>query len=445
MNNPGKSKTNTTCDVVLRACLASSTLLLTNACISSNIPAAFAQEIQQTQSNSALTISTDQALRNLSRLESLGKQYGRRHAETSRRYQEQLKDLIPGNPRELVKALDMPDHPLYKLANDAVGTAYYDRLYVFEKLAEIDPDGPWHTYAKEHLPIWIAFIEGSGGTLPGRWSFGTGLALYYKRTGDEQALEALKKLVANAHYTRDNFPDTSTWAMSVSPIRSREVAYSLRTQIALDEIQAEKNKYHRRSPRIDTLADFALGHLDQWFNEKSTWQVPHEDGQNLGSPVRYVRPFMVALTVEALLDYADAYKGNDDPSVQARIKKIYPACRDALLSIWKSSWNESAQAFTYTDRALQPDNHDYDSLAQEPQPDLNMLLAPLYWRVAQLPGTPAAVKSDFAEKADHIVNGTIQGVSEWSWGQTKQYNQQFFHGTVDFIKSRKKALSHASN
>lgn len=435
-----KRQSTSSNDSLWRACLTGTALLLGSVTISSDLPTAYAQETAQERSSSALTISREKTLRNLDRLEALGEQYGRKHAQTSRQYLESLRKVIPGNPQELVKAVDTPDHKDYKLANDAIGTAYYDRLYVFERLAELDPEGPWHAYASEHLPVWLAYIDGAGGTLPGRWSFGSGLALYYRRTGDEKALKALEKLVAHAHYTRDNFPDNSTWAMSVSPIRSREVAYGLRSQIALDTIKAEKNKYHRRSPRIDVLADFALGHLEQWFDKDSTWQVPHEDGQKLGSPVRYVRPFMVALTVEALLDYANTYKDSQEPAVQNRIKKIYSATRGALDAVWDSSWNPTAQAFAYTDRVMDQSNHDYDSLGQDPQPDLNMLLAPLYWRVAQLPDTPPAARKEFAEKSDRILNGAIEGVTEWSWGQTKQFNQQFFHDTVGFIKSRRAAL-----
>ncbi len=334
-------------------------------------------------------------------------------------------------------ALNDTNDPQYRKVNDLLGSAYYDRLLAFERLGSETGDSSWYEHSTAHLPVWLAYIKNSGAKIPGRWYFTGGMEAYYLRTKDARIIPALRELSLNVEYTRVDWPDETGWAITKSPVRSREVAYALRGMLTYERLKYGKQATPK-SPRINALVDFALGHIDQWFNESAKWAVPNEDGSNLGSPVRYVRPFMVALTVEALLDYYDTYK---DSSTEAkRCKEIRAASRLALSQIWTSSWNWNKRAFSYTDRDLSKDNPDYDELGKDPQPDLNLLIAPVYQRLYDLGEVSVQAGLNNQQRADLILVGGMQGTSDWSWQQNKQYNQQHYHEVARYLKKRRANL-----
>lgn len=388
----------------------------------------------------ALVISDNQTEQNLDRFEMLVKKYAAQQGKKNKTYLTALKDDFKDNFATLISVSNESTNPLYSLANEIIGSAYYDRLFAFERLALFDPSNSWQELASQYAPIWIGYIKENNGALAGRWSFPLGLVLYYKRTKDPEALKALSLIIQNGHYTRDSFPDDATWAMPASTIRSREVAFGLRTQIAWYALNKSKNPQHQRSSRIDTLADYALGHLEQWHSSDSIWLVPHEAGELLGSDIQYVRPFMLSLTLQALLEYVRTFQDSTDAAIKERIKKIDSATVDALKAVWLSSWNDQKKAFTYTDRKLPATNRDYDALAMTPQPDLNMLFAPVYFYAGKRNPKAQVAELSFIDCSDLILHGAITGVEEWSWKNNKQFNQQLFHDTLSYITERRKVL-----
>lgn len=389
---------------------------------------------------STLAISDNQIKQNLDRFEQLVKKYAAQQGEKNKTYLTALKNDFKNNFATLISVSNEASNSLYSLANEIIGSAYYDRLFAFERLALFDPDNSWHTFATQYAPIWIGYIKEANGALAGRWSFPLGLVLYYQRTKDPEAFKALSLLIQNGHYTRDSFPDHATWAMPASAIRSREVAFGLRTQIAWYALNKSINPEHKPSNRIAILADYALQHLEQWHSSDSTWLVPHEAGELQGSDVQYVRPFMLALTVQALLEYASTFENSTDRTIKERSKKIDTAVVKALQSIWRSSWNEQKKAFAYTDRKLPTTNRDYDELGMDPQPDLNMLFAPVYFNAGKRNPNAQVAGLSFIDCSDLILQGAITGVEEWSWKNNKQFNQQLFHDTLSYLTERRKML-----
>ena len=94
------------------------------------------------------------------------------------------------------------------------------------------------------------------------------------------------------------------------------------------------------------MVEQAFGHMDQWF-------VSHTAG--------WMRPFMVALTSHALILYHERVGDS----------RVIPTLTMAMDSLWDTMWLPASQAFKYTDRET-------STGGQEPAPDLNLLIAPVY-------------------------------------------------------------------
>ena len=192
-------------------------------------------------------------------------------------------------------------------------------------------------------------------------------------------------LTQNAAFAADTVPLSAT----VSTEQSREVAYIIHALLNAEDM----NEPHR--PKLDLFVDQALGHFDQWFVSKTSL---------------YVRPFMVALSAHALINY---YEHTGDP-------RIIPALITGLDWLWDHTWDGHAAAFRYTDRVV-------PSGGTDPAPDLNLLIAPAYaWVYRQ------TKEQRFADRADQIFFGGSQLAF---LNNGKQFNQNY-RWSFDFIKWR---------
>lgn len=97
---------------------------------------------------------------------------------------------------------------------------------------------------------------------------------------------------------------------------SRETAYLIHAYLDAEALGEPRN------PKLTQAVDYALGHLRQWSVLKNT---------------PYVQPFMVGLTMEALIHYFDV-------TGDAR---VLPAVQIAIDWLWQTEWNASAKAFYY--------------------------------------------------------------------------------------------------
>ncbi len=260
--------------------------------------------------------------------------------------------------------------------DESLGATYYDAEWVFYQIADYLGDPTWHECAAAAERIYRdRYVIPNNGAIPGFWNFSRGLVEDYLRTGDESSRKAALLIARNGAFARDSTRVEET----IDSTMSREVAYVMMAYLNGEDVGGESRS------RLAVLLEHALGHLDQWFVSRSA---------------PYVRPFMVALTAQALIQYEERY---GDP-------RIEPALILAADSLWNRMWLGEAQAFMYTDRTV-------PSGGQEASPDLNLLIAPLYGWLYHRTG-----ETRFAERGDAIFAGGVRGAY---LGGAKQFNQNY--------------------
>lgn len=263
----------------------------------------------------------------------------------------------------------------------------YDSEWVFYQIAEYTQDPQWLTCAERAEKVYRdLYVLPNNGVVPGYWNFTQGVRRDYEHESDLVSKSAAVLISKNAAYAADYTP--LSWTVDAS--MSREVAYSLRSYLDAEAL----GEPHRT--RTESLVEQALGHLDQWFVLKTA---------------AYVRPFMFALTAEALILY-------DDTIGDAR---ILPALATGASWIWDNCWISDVQAFKYADRVT-------TSGGTEPAPDLNLLIAPVYAWLWHRTGEPV-----YRERADEIFAGGVKAA--WLVG-SKQFNENYC-GSFNYVKWRK--------
>ena len=240
--------------------------------------------------------------------------------------------------------------------DERLAETYYDGEWVFFQIADYTDDPSWLRCAREAHKIYGKdYVLANAGAVPGYWNFSHGLTRAALSNTDLEAKSALLQLAHNAAYASDE----TQLAATKSTEFSREVAYTI-----MSYLNAEVLGESRRT-RLAALVDQALGHIDQWC---------------VSQRAPYVRPFMVALSAQALISFYD--RSGDS--------RILPALRIAADWLWDRTWLPSVEAFMYTDRST-------SSGGREPAPDLNLLIAPLYaWLYHQTGEEVYLVRGDLA-------------------------------------------------
>lgn len=265
--------------------------------------------------------------------------------------------------------------------DELLSHVYYDAQRVFLQIGDYTGDGKWNVCAQRAESIYRdKYVLPNKGSVPGYWNFTHGLAMDYLRTRDPASREAVILLSENAAFAREGTP----LAWTVSADSSREVAYAIMSYLNAERVGAP------RRARLVQLIDQALGHIQEWFVEKSATRIA---------------PFMVGLTAEALIDYFEATR---DP-------RIPPAIKLALDGSWTDAWVASASAFWY-------DNRDR-SLA----PDLNLLIAPAYAWLYRQTGDRL-----YRDRGDQVFAGGVKGAY---LGHGKQFNQNY-RWSFDYVRWR---------
>jgi len=293
--------------------------------------------------------------------------------------------------------------------DNKLGATYYDALKVYQLIGEYTHDPKWTTCVNQILIPWRdQYVIGNNGSVPGYWNFTTGLALHYERTLDPKSKDAVLLLAKNAAYCSETTP--VEWLQTAG--RSREVAYCLVARLNAQRLGAA------RTARFDALRDAALSHLDQWFVSKS-YRAPADCTDCAGGAANgqyYLQPFMVLLTVDALLrsdlDYPDG--------------RILPAVTYALESLWATAWVPADQAFFYENYSL--DGGLTWAVVKPGAPDLNLLGAHSFYKVYQRTGNAA-----FATRADAIF---ASGVTKAYLEGSKQFNQNYTF-SFEFVELRR--------
>lgn len=255
-----------------------------------------------------------------------------------------------------------------------LAATYYDAIWVYQQIAEYTGDPSWQSCIDLAISAYRdAYVIPNKGQVPGYWNFTHGLTNHALRTGDTRSKEAVRLLAATASYAADYVP--AEWTQGTST--SREVAYAIMSYLNHEKLGAPRRK------RLDLLVNQSLNYFNEWFVQKKSG----------------MRPFMVGLTAEALIEYAER---TGDP-------RILPALEQGLSTLWRDTWIVSAQAFGYEKSLGRP--------ATEPSPDLNLLIAPAYAWLYNKTG-----KLEYLEMADKIFAG---GVKNSYLANPKQFNESY--------------------
>jgi hypothetical protein len=267
------------------------------------------------------------------------------------------------------------------------GENYYDAVRVYYQIADYTKDPKWTVCAQKALVAYRdGYLKPNGYKAAGWMIFPHGLLQHFQRAGDIQSKEALVMLATNASFARHEVDD-----YLVRIDGSREVAYNI-----MSKLLAETVGYSDRG-EVQRLVGFAFGHYDKWF---------------MNHRAAYVRPFMVGLTAEALIEY---WKRTQDA-------RVLPMLKAGLEWMWGQCWVPDARAFKYTDR-------DTPQGGMQPAADLNLLIAPAYaWMYTQ---TKEAV---WRERADAIFAGGV-ALGSGNLSQPKQFNQAY-RWSFDYLKWR---------
>lgn len=269
------------------------------------------------------------------------------------------------------------------LPDPKLAATYYDAAHVFYQIADYTKDGAWINCANlAHKVYRDSYVIPNNGTVPGYWIFTHGLL---RDVNNSESKRALLMLANNGSYA----PETTPPAWTADSTMSREVAYNI-----MSMIDAEKAG-RAMTPRYELLVNQAFGHMDQWFVSRTA---------------PYIRPFMVALTAEALIL-------NHERKPDAR---TLPALESAAAHLWLNLWLPERKSFKYTNKIIDPGD-------TNPAPDLNLLVAPMYAWIYKETGD-----TRYRDRADQIFAG---GVSQAYLVNAKQFNQNYRWG-FSYLKWR---------
>lgn len=264
-------------------------------------------------------------------------------------------------------------NPAYSFDQKLAAT-YYDGMWVFDNLSKYTKDNAWLEGIGLAKVIYRdKYVIPNNGNIPGYWNFSHGLTID-ALAGDPVSKIAVNLLATNGAYARDNTPIADT----VPSTMSREIAYVIMTYL-----NQEKLGYAPRE-RLDILLGQCFGHFSQWFQDHTA---------------PYIRPFMVALSAQALIQATLAGK--------TKATMVLRAAADAM---WDTMWLPANRAFKYTDRTIDPGD-------ENAAPDLNLLICPLY---AWLYKETGDLK--YLDRADQIFSG---GVTQAYLANGKQFNQNY--------------------
>ncbi|MCX6611434.1 MAG: hypothetical protein NTW74_11360 [Acidobacteria bacterium] len=261
---------------------------------------------------------------------------------------------------------------------------YYDGAKVYAQIGAYTNNPSWYTcagYSNTAYRSWVlTTTEGANwpvGRLNGWRIFPHGLLADFQRSGAIESKTAIQRLAKN-----------SAWAENGGGLgceASRETAYILQSYLVSEAIGLPRN------PLLATSVNYALGHLNQWFVSRSCTNLV---------------PFMVGLTLEALINY---YEATGD-------SRIPPAITLAADELWLRAWVPSQNAFYY-------ESADPTFVTA----DLNLLVAPAYAWLWQLTGDKR-----FQERGDQIFAGGVLGAQYWSG---KQFSQNY-RSSFNYVKWR---------
>ena len=247
---------------------------------------------------------------------------------------------------------------------DKLAATYYDAALGFEYISRRLGDPSLTNTALAAAQYYSNnYVVPAGGVVPGNWIFTDGLRKF--GFGSTVNLLAQSGSYCMTNVAHEPLYDT---------VLSREVAYCLKAML-----NAQAMGYAVNQDRLFQHISAAQSHLEQWAS---------------GVGIPYLRPFMVGLTANSVIRYHDTIA---PLGIRERLQAVATKMKNEM-------WVESARAFKYTDRVT-PEG------GEEPAPDLNLLIAPMYAWLGD---------REFAGK---VFNGGIEQAWLGNLGAMKQFNQ----------------------
>ncbi len=272
-----------------------------------------------------------------------------------------------------------------------LGYTFYDGERVYRQIRSYTGDPWWKRCERAAMELYRdGYVFPRKGGVNGYSNFTLGLRMGYEQTGETRSRDAVLLMARSAAYAKDWTP--LKWTSRIN--RSREVAY-----VVMNYVNAEALGGPVR-PRKFKLIDQALEHIDQWF---------------VSQTAEYMQPFMVGLTLQALIQ---ANEASPDP-------RIPPAVATALDGLWDRTWLPEDQAFMYMDR-------DRKGGSKRPASDLNLLIAPAYAWMYLKTGD-----AKYRDRGDQVFAG---GVKRAHLQRPKHFNQNYMW-SFDYVNWRQSAAA----
>ncbi len=272
---------------------------------------------------------------------------------------------------------------------------YYDGERIYYQIADYTNNPTvWNSCADLAERFYRdRFLVNNGSAAQGWNIFPHGLYIDYLRTGDTVSRQYAIDLSYNAAFASAGTP--LSWTADTQS--SREVAYNIESFLVSEELG------ELRRARLADFVNQALGHIDQWFVSRTAI---------------YVRPFMVGLTAEALIQY---YEKTGD-------QRIPPAIQTAMDWLWQNTWLPQSGSFMYTDR----DATNIDGSGDMgPAPVLNLLIAPAYSWLYKHTGD-----TKYRDQSDQIFAGGVNQASSFLSTTDGKFFNQNYRWSFDYIKWR---------
>ena len=263
---------------------------------------------------------------------------------------------------------------------DGIRVYYQIDDYYTKKGYHINSGGiPWNDCAGYVEGVYKPYVLNN--TITGWRAFPHGLYMDYQRNHDENSKSAAILLATTSSYAWKGGD-----VIYGSNGLHRETAYLVNAYRIAGLLGSPNPTLYARS------VDFLLGAIDQEF-------VSNTDP--------YLKPFMVGLMMEALIQYYDETK---DP-------RVPPAIKSAADGLWSRAWMPDSNAFYYESTAT--------PLAAAP--DLNLLIAPAYAWLYKMTGDPV-----YQQRGDLIFQSGVNG----AWlGDGKHFSQNY-RWSFDYVTWR---------
>jgi hypothetical protein len=263
---------------------------------------------------------------------------------------------------------------------------YYDGIRVYQQIAKYTNNPDWLGCAALVRNIYRTYVLDNQGRIGGWRVFPDGLLEDWRKTGDPLSRNAVVQLATNSAF--------ASQSGGSDPELSRETAYLIRTYIAASEAGSPQ------SARLSAAVNYAIGHLRRW---------------RLGE-TGYVKPFMMALTFEALITY-------ERTSGDSRMLPEIRAAAEWLATKWQGNQG----AFPYIICSSSAASSECSSADNEDSADLNLLIAPVYGWLYLKTGDES-----YRVLGDEIFNA---GVDRAWLGNGKQFSQNY-RWSFDYLRWR---------